>query len=556
LVDLGLATTNLPRERLIPIASDHWNICHLSAESTVFREIKSLVKGAISSHPGRRLESEFSYPSVTEWGSPDSDSGLGLIYPGPSPDIRRIVAKQPASAMWSNAATFGATTMDKKEIIPMLTDFPITRREPKLPVFRVPHKQNSVFWGRNDVLEKLDSIILRNNEARDYRCTEGTSCAVMTGLGGVGKTQLALHYAHSRRKHFDAVFWIRADESTRLAREFALLSVDLELDSPGERDDPAVSRNRVLGWLAGTERPWLLVFDNADDVDVLNDYWPMSNNGAIIVTSRDPLAYTQFYQASGIVVGPFSTEDASSFLRYLTNEHDNINIEDLEDLRIEETRRIATSVGGLPLAITHVAAVIDRRDLSYGEFLQIYDMNLSGIENFNLHGPQTLSTVFSFERLRSDSKKLLDILSFLEPDRISESLLQPNVSTYPNAAIFAERIMYQEARTELIRSSLITRNGKTGELSIHRVVQDIVRSKMSTAEASKMFGISVSLLKASWPQLVDPFISLPAPNPEAEAIVSHILKVKALYEQPGGFVLSPDLITVRRFAEVLQQGGW
>jgi hypothetical protein len=515
-----------------------------------------LVKAAISSHAERERFEIASSLSAINWSATHSDSGHSSIDPGPSPEISGKVAKQPASAMWSNTATFGGTTTfvgAEIEMIPMLHEFTITPREPKLPVFLVPQEQTPQFWGRSDVLEKLDSVLLRNSEARDYRFTEGTPCVVMTGLGGVGKTELALHFTHTRKKSFDAVFWVRADESSRLAREFAHLSMTLGLES-GEVGDQAVSRNLVLGWLASTERPWLLVFDNADDIEILNDYWPMSNNGAIIVTSRDPLASMQLYQASGIAVGPFSTKDASSFLHYLTNQDGNTSLEDPED--IEATHKIATSLGGLPLAISQMASIIRRRDLSYNEFIELYDNYFSEIVNMNLQGVQKLSTVWSFEYLRPDSKALLGVLSFLEPDHISESLLRPNVSTYPDAAFLLKTTMYLEARMELTKSSLITWNRETSELSIHRVVQDIARSKMSTTEASEMFGISVTLLRASWPQLVDPFISFPAPNPKADAIVSHLLKVKAIYEQPGGLVISPDIGTFRSFAEVLQLGGW
>jgi hypothetical protein len=477
--------------------------------------------------------------------------------PGPSPEISGKVAKQP-SAMWSNTATFGGTTtFGGAKTIPMLSEFIITPREPpepKLPVFLVPYEQNPQFWGRNDVLEKLDSILLRNSEARDYRFTEGTSCAVMTGLGGVGKTELALHYTHTRKKSFDAVFWVRADESSRLAREFAHLSMTLGLESGGEVGDKAVSRNLVLEWLASTERPWLLVFDNADDIEILNDYWPMSNNGAIIVTSRDPLASMQLYQASGIAVGPFSTKDASSFLHYLTNQGGNTSLEDPEDKKA--TRKIATSLRRLPLAIRQIASIIQRQFLSYNEFIELHDNYFSEIANMNLRGVQQLSTVRSFQYLRPNSKALLDVLSFLEPDHIFESLLRPNLSTYPDAAFLPKTAMYLEARMELTNSSLITWNRETSELSIHRVVQDIARSQMSTTEASEMFGISVTLLRAWWPRLVDPFISFPAPNPKADAVVSHLLKVKAIYEQQGGLVISPDIGTFRSFAEVLQLGGW
>jgi hypothetical protein len=178
----------------------------------------------------------------------------------------------------------------------------------------VPHKFNPGHWGRNDELQKLDQILLSNVEGQ---LVPYGACAVISGVGGIGKSDIALHYTHSKRMYFDAIIWIRADTPSRLADEFAVLSTKLGLELPEDLKDPPVSKNLVLGWLARTERPWLLVFDSADDTDIIIDYWPMSTNGAIIVTTRDPTAHTRLYGASDISIGPLSTKESSLFIRSL-----------------------------------------------------------------------------------------------------------------------------------------------------------------------------------------------------------------------------------------------
>ena len=124
---------------------------------------------------------------------------------------------------------------------------------------------------------------------------------------------------------FDAVFWLHADDTTKLAKDFGDISLALGLEKVAS--DQAVSKDLVLEWLCrphnrrslvkGTtpDPKWLLIFDNADNLDVLADYLPVSGNGSILVTSRDPLAKTKtrFRTTAGIDLESFSNRMLESF---------------------------------------------------------------------------------------------------------------------------------------------------------------------------------------------------------------------------------------------------
>jgi hypothetical protein len=129
---------------------------------------------------------------------------------------------------------------------------------------------------------------------------------------------------------------------------------------------------------------WLLILDNVDDPSILKDYWPPEGKGSILLTSRDPLARTRAFRInSGVTLQPFDEHDAAKFLVGLTeNEAEN---EDEDDEYQNVTRdtndgevsveavAIAKRLGGLPLALAQMAGIINRRYLSYHEFLSMYD---------------------------------------------------------------------------------------------------------------------------------------------------------------------------------------
>jgi hypothetical protein len=259
-----------------------------------------------------------------------------------------------ASTIMSTMATEGITD-NTFRILPTLCEFTAPQRKARrLPVFKVPIQQNPHFWAREEILQQMDDVLLSS--------TGGTSYVAISGLGGMGKTQVALQYAHTRRKEFDAIFWIRADDKSKLAEGFLQIAVTLGLLSSSEIDDITVARDIALGWLSRTERYWLLVFDNADGLDILSEYWPTSSNGAVIVTSQDPMVADMIYQSASFDLQPFSTKEAANLLCHLTT------LGQTEEER-EAALTIAILLNRLPLAITYVASAIKSWDITLGEFL-------------------------------------------------------------------------------------------------------------------------------------------------------------------------------------------
>lgn len=170
-----------------------------------------------------------------------------------------------------------------------------------------------------------------------------------------------------------------------------------------------------------------------------------------------------------ISLAPFDLAEAAPFLQTLSQREFQLN-------SLESCRKIAELLGGLPLAITQMGGIICRRHLSLEDFLIYYANDAKKLHEMRVPGQnptynQTVSSVWMLDALSKEATALLQVLSFLDPDRISEEILFGNtkhvdVPHYPRT-----RVAYMDARTELIQSSLIFRDIKNNELRIHRLVQ-------------------------------------------------------------------------------------
>jgi hypothetical protein len=144
------------------------------------------------------------------------------------------------------------------------------------PVWNVPDLRNPHFTGRDELLEAVHRTL-----------TEGPAAlTALSGLGGIGKTQLALEYAYRHRAEFDLVWWLRAEEPATLLADLAALAGELELPEAEGRElaAAALAARRAL------ERRdrWLLVFDNARREEDLRELLPRGGGGQVLVTSRNP----------------------------------------------------------------------------------------------------------------------------------------------------------------------------------------------------------------------------------------------------------------------------
>ena len=170
----------------------------------------------------------------------------------------------------------------------------------------MPFLRNPNFTGRDALLDELHA-----------KLTDGrVALTAVRGMGGIGKTQLALEYAYRHAADFDLVWWLRAEEPASLLEDYAALAEPLGVDKAGEGDIAALAE--VVGQALARRDRWLLVFDNATGPDDLTGLLPRAAGGRVLITSRNP----SWPRAVPLDVPVLSRDSAIEFLLEHTGHHD------------------------------------------------------------------------------------------------------------------------------------------------------------------------------------------------------------------------------------------
>jgi hypothetical protein len=174
---------------------------------------------------------------------------------------------------------------------------------------QAPYIASELFVGRGYELDDIKKILHPDCKAQKQRRL------VLGGMGGIGKTQLAIAYAEAGRGSYKSVFWLNAVSEAALKDSFrSIASLIFDVEEPGVLEDKEVVR-RVQQWLcAPRNTEWLLIFDNYDDPAQfqIDRYYPPASHGAIVITTRRPdlVAGTPLY------VKPFrNIEDSLAVLK-------------------------------------------------------------------------------------------------------------------------------------------------------------------------------------------------------------------------------------------------
>lgn len=440
--------------------------------------------------------------------------------------------------------------------------------------------ENKDFCGREDVLDLLETKLLPSKEKSSTGSGYEQNVFAICGLGGMGKTEIAREFCRRHKTTFDAVFWVVADEAAKLDHQYQKISLALGLEEPSECKSQAVSRELVKRWLADPQRSapgnastapeeqlaatWLLIFDNADDPNILADFWPQGN-GSILITSRDPKAKCLFTNgSSGLGLSPLPPDDSMLLFTSLSTFSG-----ESEDGALKQ---ISELLGGIPLAILQMAGFIRGHDLTLTEFLELYtdlderpEIYKAKVDSTLIPYRHSLSTVWAFEKLNPQARQLLELLSFLDPDAVEEGLLMEAAAEHFDGAPF-KKSNYLEARADLLQSSLVQRNKKKQILSVHRIVQDAILATMDMEKKKTMFDKIVRLLWSEWPSaLPKPSRKpeLPQPKssggrlhvgrwPACSAIYPHVLRVHQLWRA----ITSPSSASAMLFAQLLAEAAW
>ena len=147
----------------------------------------------------------------------------------------------------------------------------------------MPHQRNAGFVGRKALLKQIERALRPKARASP---TVALTQAI-SGLGGIGKTQLAIEYVHRHAADYDSILWVLADPPATLATEYADLARAIGLPEATSTTKVDEQARAVRRWLESpTSGRWLLVFENAEGPEVLEGYLPTRHAGHVLITSR------------------------------------------------------------------------------------------------------------------------------------------------------------------------------------------------------------------------------------------------------------------------------
>lgn len=344
---------------------------------------------------------------------------------------------------------------------------------PGVPVIwgTVPQR-NKNFAGRE--------ILLGDLGRRMTGVTAVLPCALQ-GLGGVGKTQLAIEYAYRYASEYDVVWWIPADQPVLVRSALAALAPRLGL--PGiapERVEDAV--RAVLDALRRGEpyARWLLIFDNADQPEVIRDLMP-HGPGDVLVTSRNH-RWKSFVDA--VEVDVFSRAESLEFLRRRVPGGSDADFNQLSE-----------RLGDLPLALEHAGALLAEAGMHTTEYLTLLEKEAGRLlaEGQPLDYPSPVAAAWSLSmaRVRADMPLALELLRrcvFLGAEPISRDLLQRGMHVLgsPMRDTLSDPLAMGRAVSELARYALVRIDNGRNTLQMHRLVQALLRDGLAEADAAEI----------------------------------------------------------------------
>ncbi|PVF99230.1 TPR-like protein [Serendipita vermifera] len=345
------------------------------------------------------------------------------------------------------------------------------------------------FVGRDDILQAMrcDHFQLTPTRRNTPRVT------VLTGLGGSGKTQIALKFASAFEEIYkgEPVYFLNASSK-----------VTLEADLQTLVQSQSNAETNALTWLANTKRDWLVIMDNADDPSLeLAQFLPSCGHGHIVITTRDhsrmDLAPESTHHVDGLPL-----DESITLLLNNSKYEDNATNRQL-------SKKIAQELGCLPLALAHAGAYIFRWKC-LDTYLTIYHGNpLHQLRRrFDMpHGyPHSVARVIemSFNKLLPPYKDLLGLLSHLDSRSIPLGIIEKaagrhfrHVAMETNLPLHAETLQYADALRAILipggewslsefhdmieeceKYSLIQFSTQDGErfYSMHVLVQDFLRA--------------------------------------------------------------------------------
>jgi tetratricopeptide (TPR) repeat protein/transcriptional regulator with XRE-family HTH domain len=371
----------------------------------------------------------------------------------------------------------------------------------------IPYPRNPLFTGREDLLETLYERFSAD------RVVALTQSYALYGLGGIGKTHLALEYAYRHALEYTAVFWISADSAETILASFLDIANVLALPQRKETDRQQVVM-AVQQWLS-IHSQWLLIWDNVEELELVTRFLPPMRQGAVLITTR---SQTLGALVQGLALSPMTLQEGMLFLlrraKVLPPEATGEQLEHLAEYQPREysaARELATIMDGLPLALDQAGAYIEETNCSLYDYRERYEQRRAFLldRRGTLEGnhPHSVTTTFllASERvqpLHPAALELLRFCAFLSPDAIPEEIFQAGACHLGPVLgpVATDPLQFDLTLAALRTFSLMQRHSQTRTLSMHRLVQTVLREGMNQQEQELWQQRVIRLLNAVFPE--------------------------------------------------------
>jgi len=375
---------------------------------------------------------------------------------------------------------------------------------PQLPgsmprIWNIPAR-NPGFTGRDVLLVAI----------REPLQAGGKTVAALQGMGGVGKTQLAIEYAHRFAGTYGLAWWVRAEQAGLIGQQFAALGSAMGVEAGAGTE---AVRSAVLGELRARGR-WLLVFDSAEHPRDVRDWLP-GGSGHVLITSREP-GWGQI--ADPVFIGVLAPPESVVILR------DRVG--GLSDV---EANQLATELGNLPLAVSQAAGFMGETGMPAAEYLDLLKTRAAKLLDKTPpeSDQRSLAAVTQLiaDRLAHDdpaAAELANMCAFLAPDPIPGDLFTGAAAELlPDelAARAADPLEWRSTLAKLTRQSLALIDHRG--ILLHRLTQAILRDRLTPAQAAATRSRAEAIVAGNHPGDA----SDPATWPRWARLMPHVLAI-------------------------------
>jgi tetratricopeptide (TPR) repeat protein len=357
--------------------------------------------------------------------------------------------------------------------------------EPRFPgglpdIWNVPPR-NPNFAGRSAELARIRAWLAGQ---------PAVTVHALRGMGGIGKTQAAIEYAHRYAGEYDLVWWVNAEQATLIGDQFTGLAEEIGLPPLA---DPEAVLAPVCRALRGRDR-WLLIFDNAEDAQDIRPLLPGGPGHVLITTRRGG------FRSLGSVLDldTLDRADAIALLRRRA-----------PDLTEDQAGQLAGRLGDLPLALDQAAAYLDQTGMAPHEYLRLLDIRSADLyrRGHTPGHPGNVATVWSvsMDQLQDTDPaavQLLQLCAWLAPEPVPLDLFTGHGDLLPEplAAAAADPLAFNDTVGALAEYSLARR--ADGTVTVHRLIQDVTRHRTAgqpAATAGEPLDTVLALLRADLP---------------------------------------------------------